>query len=325
MVVHGWQIAAFIVGFAAVLLVDFVLVDRRQREFTPRDAAVWVGIYVSLALGFAALLASQYGSDAASQFLAAYLTEYSLSVDNLFVFLVIMTSFAVPAFAQHRVLLVGVVVALLLRMVLIGVGVTVLQSFEPTFLIFGIFLGYTAYKVARGDSDEEVDIESNFAVRTMNRIFPTHHEYDGVRLTTRIDGARHLTPMAIVMLTVGATDVMFALDSIPAVLGLTSDFLIVVASNAFALMGLRQLFFLLHGLIERLVHLTRGLAVILGFIAIKLLLMGISSTFGVEVPHISTPVSLAVIVVTLAVTTVTSLLSTRRSDALAQSSIEDAD
>jgi tellurite resistance protein TerC len=317
-----WGTAAV---FIIVLAIDFYVVDRRPHSFTTRDATRWVLVYVGLAVIFTAVLWWEFDADVAGQFAAAYLTEYSLSVDNLFVFLVIMSSFAVPAELQHRVLLVGVLLALGLRAILIVVGVSAIVRFESVFLLFGLFLLWTAYKVAFTESDSEADVQNKPIVRFVSRFLPTHHEYDGHKVVTRIDGKRMLTPMALVMIAIGGTDIMFALDSIPAVLGLTTELFLVMTSNAFALMGLRQLYFLLNGLISRLVHLARGLSVILAFIGIKLSLMGIEAAFGIATPHINTFVSLGVIVGVLAVTTVTSLYATRGEKAVAQATIEDAD
>ena len=294
--------------------------------FSTREATVWVTLYVILAAIFAGVLFAMYGSEIASQFVAAYLTEYSLSIDNLFVFLVIMSSFAVPSVLQHRVLLVGVIVALVLRGILIVIGVSAITAFEPLFLVFGLFLLWTAYKVARAqDSDEPSDVQNTFLVRMVSKAIPTHPEYNGTRIFSRIDGVRYLTPMALVMVAIGGTDLMFALDSIPAVLGLTTELFVVVTSNAFALMGLRQLYFLLNGLISRLVHLARGIAIILAFIGIKLTMLGLEAIAGVALPHFSTVISLGVIVGVLAITTITSLVATRREQRITEATIEDAD
>lgn len=301
------------IGFLLVLVADFWLVDKRPHAFTTRDATKWVLFYVGLAIIFGLTLVFIFDGEIAGQFFAAYLTEYSLSVDNLFVFLVIMTSFAVPAALQHRVLLVGVILALFFRALLILVGVSAINSFKPTFIVFGFFLIWTAYKVAIEKTvDEETDPGNNLLVRIASRIAPTISEYHGHKLTIKQNGIRYLTPLLMVMIAIGGTDIMFALDSIPAVLGLTTEPFIVITANAFALMGLRQLFFLLQGLIEKLAHLARGIAVILAFIGIKLLLLGVEETFEVQTVHISTYASLAVIIGVLTLTTITSLLAARK-------------
>jgi tellurite resistance protein TerC len=304
------------IGFLFVLLADFWIVDRRPHSFTTRDATRWVLFYVALAILFGLMLIRVFDAEIASQFFAAYLTEYSLSVDNLFVFLVIMTSFAVPSELQHRVLLVGVILALIFRALLILVGVSAINSFQPTFIIFGVFLIWTAYKVAAEKQVEEADEQpNNLLVRIVSRFAPTVDEYHGHKLTVKQNETRYLTPLLMVMIAIGGTDIMFALDSIPAVLGLTTEPFIVITANAFALMGLRQLFFLLQGLIEKLVHLARGIAIILAFIGVKLFILGVEKTFDIEIVHINTYVSLGVIVFVLATTTITSLLVARKNGA----------
>lgn len=302
-------------GFIVVLLADFWIVDRRPHSFSPKDATRWVLFYVGLAVVFGFILLATFdnGTEIAGQFFAAYLTEYSLSVDNLFVFLIIMTSFSVPAELQHRVLLVGVILALIFRAILIMVGVGVINAFQPTFLFFGAFLLWTAYKVAADKQIEDEEPKQNILVRIVSRFAQTTPEYHGHKLTITQNSKRLITPLLLVMVSIGGTDIMFALDSIPAVLGLTTEPFIVITSNAFALMGLRQLFFLLQGLIEKLVHLAKGIALILAFIGVKLALIGIEKTFNVSTPHINTYLSLAVIISVLLVTTITSLIAVKRS------------
>lgn len=301
-------------GFLVVLIADFWIVDRRPHSFTPRDATRWVLFYVALAVLFGLILLATFdnGSEIAGQFFAAYLTEYSLSVDNLFVFLIIMTSFSVPAELQHRVLLVGVILALIFRAILIMVGVGVINAFQPTFLIFGIFLLWTAYKVAVDKQVEDEEPKQNLLVRIVSKFAKTSPEYHGHKLTIVQNSKRLITPLLLVMISIGGTDIMFALDSIPAVLGLTTEPFIVITANAFALMGLRQLFFLLQGLIEKLVHLAKGIALILAFIGIKLSMIGIEKSFDIPLPHINTYISLSVIIVVLFVTTITSLIAAKR-------------
>jgi tellurite resistance protein TerC len=318
--VPGWLWAATIVGLIAVIVIDLIIVDRRPHAFGPKQAARWVVVYVTLALLFALFVGWYFGTTYAGQFVAGYLMEYSLSVDNLFVFMVIMTSFAVPAALQHRVLLVGIVIALALRAVLIVLGASLIERFAGTFFLFGGFLLFTAWQVWHSD-DEEPDPEGNGFVRWVGSRLPTSPDYDGARLTTRIAGRRALTPMALVMLAIGTTDLLFALDSIPAVFGITSEAYLVFAVNAFALMGLRQLYFLLQGLLGRLAYLTYGLAVILAFIGVKLILEALAATTSLAVPHVPVWVSLAVIVGVLAVTTAASLYATRR-DGSADASVE---
>jgi tellurite resistance protein TerC len=252
-----------------------------------------------------------FGIAYSGEFVAGYLTEYSLSVDNLFVFLVIMTSFAVPAAYQHRVLLVGIIIALILRGILIVVGAELIARFSGIFYIFGAFLLFTAWKVWLAKEDAEPDPGGNGLVRFVARRFPTSTEFNGTKLTAVVAGQRMLTPMALVMLAIGTTDLLFALDSIPAVFGITSEAYIVFTANAFALMGLRQLFFLLKGLLGSLQHLSKGLAIILGFIGVKLILQAIHETTALPVPVIPVWASLAVIVSVLAVTIIWSYVSAR--------------
>jgi tellurite resistance protein TerC len=310
--VPSWLWLATIAGFILVLFIDFWIVERRPHAFSSKEATRWVIFYVLLAILYGGVIWGLFGLDYATEYYAAFLTEYSLSVDNLFVFLVIISAFAVPKELQHRVLLVGVLLALLFRAVLIAVGLNAVQSFQPIFIAFGLFLFYTAYKVLNNDSADEFDPRSSRAIRVIGKIWPVNSDYAGTKLFTRIDGARHVTPLMLVMVAIGATDIMFALDSIPAVLGLSNQLLIVITANAFALMGLRQLYFLLQGLVNRLSQLTKGLSVILFFIGFKLLLMGISAAFNVETPHISTPLSLSIIALILTISVAWSLVLERR-------------
>lgn len=311
MTVPAWMWGATVVGVVALFAIDFWVVERREHPFTTREAARWVVLYMALAGVFALGLLWAFGSRYAGEFVAGYITEYSLSIDNLFVFVVLMSSFAVPAVLQHRVLLIGVALALVLRTVLIIVGAAAIERFQATFLVFGAFLLWTAWKVATSH-DEEPDPEGNALVRLVARRFPVTSEYHGHRWTTMLDGRRHITPMLLVILAIGTTDLVFALDSIPAVFGLTNQAYIVFTVNAFALMGLRQLYFLLHGLLDRLVYLSRGLAVILAFIGVKLILEALHELTDWPVPEIDIAVSLLVIVVVLAVTVVASLRAVRR-------------
>lgn len=295
-----------LVALVAIIVVDLIIVDRRPHDFTAREATKWISFYVFLAMVFAVIVWVQYGASFAGQFVAGYITEYSLSVDNLFVFLVIMTSFAVPSALQHRVLLVGIVIALVLRGILIVVGAEIIERFQGVFFIFAAFLFFTAWKVWSGE-DEEPDPDTNRMVTFISKRVPTTTEYDGSRLVTKISGNRFLTPLALVMIAIGTTDLLFALDSIPAVFGITSEAYLVFAANAFALMGLRQLYFLIRDLITKLRHLNKGIALILVFIGIKLLLEACHSVLGWNVPLVPVWLSLVVIIAILAVTTLLSL------------------
>ncbi len=313
--------AATIFGLVGIIVADLVIVDRRPHPYTAREATRWVIFYVALALLFAGFVAVTFGSRYGGEFLAGYITEYSLSVDNLFVFMIIMSSFAVPQEHRHRVLTVGIVIALVLRGILIVLGAAAIERFAATFFLFGAFLLFTAVQVWR-NGDDEPDPEGNPLIRLVERRVPTTREYHGTKLLVRLDGRRVITPMALVMLAIGTTDLLFALDSIPAVFGLTEEAYLVFTANAFALMGLRQLYFMLHGLLDRLVYLSKGLAIILAFIAVKLLLHALHETTDLPVPEISILASLVVIVGVLAVTAIASLVAVRRNPALLERSPE---
>jgi tellurite resistance protein TerC len=270
---------------------------------------------VVLACLFGVGLWATGGGDPAGEFFAGYITEKSLSVDNLFVFVLIMAKFAVPSQYQQRVLMVGVIVALVLRAAFIAAGAAIISAFSWVFYIFGAFLIWTAWKLVqdarKGGHDEEY--EENKLLKSIERRFGVADRYHGTKLWIEENGKRVMTPMLVVMLAIGSTDVLFALDSIPAIYGLTQDPYIVFTANAFALMGLRQLYFLIGGLLEKLVHLSYGLSVILGFIGVKLVLHALHES-GVHVPEIGIPFSLGFIVLVLAVTTVTSLVAARRQE-----------
>jgi tellurite resistance protein TerC len=315
------QIATFAV-LGGLLLVDLVVVARRPHAPSLRECSLWVAFYVTLALGFAAVLAAVSGPSVAGSFVAGWLTEYSLSVDNLFVFVIIMSRFGVPRGNQQKVLMIGIIVSLVLRGACILLGAAAIERFSWVFYIFGAFLVYTAVQLARGGSPDGDDEEyrENVLIRQARRVLPVAERYDGARLVTRVGGRRMLTPMVIVFLAIGSTDLLFALDSIPAIFGLTRDPFVVFTATLFALMGLRQLYFLLGGLLDRLVYLSTGLSVILGFIGAKLILEALHTNEldflnGGEpvgwAPAIPIWFSLAVIFVVLGVTTVASLMRSR--------------
>ncbi|MDH3957889.1 MAG: TerC family protein [Actinomycetota bacterium] len=307
--------AVTLLGLLGIITVDLIIVDRRPHPFTPKEATRWVIFYVALALAFAVFITLTFGSQYGGEFMAGYITEYSLSVDNLFVFMIIISSFAVPEQHQHRVLTIGILIALLLRGILIVLGAAAIERFAATFFLFGGFLMWTAVTVWRSGG-EEADPEGNALIRFVEKHVPSTREYHGTKLWVRIDGQRLITPMLLVMLAIGTTDLLFALDSIPAVFGLTQEPYLVFTANAFALMGLRQLYFMLHGLLGRLIYLSKGLAIILGFIALKLILHALHETTDLDVPVISTAFSLVVIVGVLAVTAILSILAVRRDPAL---------
>jgi tellurite resistance protein TerC len=294
----------------ALLALDLVLAAVRPHAVGFKEAVAWSVFYIAVAVVFGLVLAAQAGGEFGTQYFAGYIVEKSLSVDNLFVFVIIMTTFAVPEEHQHKVLTFGIIAALVLRAVFIALGATLLNLFSFMFLVFGLLLIYTAVQLYR-HRDEDPDVEDNGLVRAARRVLPVSSEYDGGRLLSRVDGRRVVTPLFIVLIAIGGTDILFALDSIPAVFGVTEEPFIVFAANAFALLGLRALYFLVKGLLDRLVYLSTGLAVILAFIGVKLVLHW-GHTVDDSVPEISTNVSLVVIVVVLAVTTVASLLKVRR-------------
>jgi tellurite resistance protein TerC len=282
-------------ALGAVVLVDLILAIRKPREVSMREAGIWVSIYISMALVFAFYVSSTTEGPYGRQFLAGWVTEYSLSVDNLFVFVLILTRLRVPANKQQTVLIIGIILALVLRGIFIAIGAVAIARFEWIFLIFGAFLIYTAWNLASGHQEEEW--EEGRLLRALRK--------------------RGLSSFTLALVAVGTTDLLFALDSIPAIFGLTKEPYLVFTANAFALMGLRQLFFLLRGLMDRLIHLSAGLAIVLGFIGVKLSLEGlhalnIDSIGPIALPYISIEVSLGVIAAALGVTTLTSLRATRK-------------
>jgi TerC family integral membrane protein len=304
--------AVTIVGVLVLLVLDFV-VTRRPHEVTMREALGWSAFYVALPLAFGGWVWSQYGSRQGVEYLTGYLVEKSLSVDNLFVFMLLLAAFAVPSALAQRVLLYGIAGALVLRGVFIALGAAALQTLDFAFLLFAIILIATAVKLLRdalSGHEQEVDIANMRSVRLLRRFMPVTDEYHGPKLTVRQHGRRALTPMALVVVAVLATDVVFAVDSVPAVYGITEDPYLVFATNAFALLGLRALYFVLHAALSRLVHLSYGLAVILAFIGVKL---GLHWAHGIwsGVPEIPTLASLGVIIGVLVVVTLTSLRVTR--------------
>ena len=301
----------------AVLLFDVVVIGRRPHEPTTRETASYLGIYIGLAVAFGIWVWQFHGGQYGVEYFAGWLTEYSLSVDNLFIFLIIMASFKVPRILQQEVLLIGIILALIFRGIFIALGAVAISQFSWIFYLFGAFLVYTAAKLMR-DTEHDDDAE-NSMVRFARKYLKASDQWDGSRLHTVVDGKRVLTPMVLVIIALGTTDLLFALDSIPAIYGLTQEPYLVFTANVFALMGLRQLYFLLGDLLKRLVYLSQGLAFILAFIGVKLVLHAlhentlpfINGGAPVHVPQIPTLLSLAVIIVTLIVTTVASLYRTR--------------
>lgn len=304
------------VTIGAVLLLfalDFVL-TRTPHAVSMREAVAWSSLYVALPLAFGVFVWQRYGGDRGLEYYTGYLVEKSLSVDNLFVFMLLLAAFAVPDELKQRVLLVGVAGALVLRGVFIALGAQLISMFSFTFLVFGVILLLTAVKVGKDaltHADHSVDIGSIRSVRLLRRFWPVTEEYQGTRMTVRQAGRRALTPLALVTVAVLGTDIVFAVDSVPAVYGITGDPYLVFATNAFALLGLRALYFVLEGALGSLVHLGHGLAAILAFIGVKLVLHW-SHGIWTAVPEVPTLWSLGVIVGILALVTVTSLVAGRR-------------
>jgi tellurite resistance protein TerC len=313
--------ALTIAAIVGMLIFDFVGHVRTPHAPTLRESAVWSAVYVGIAVVFGLLVLWFSGAEYAGEYFAGYVTEKSLSVDNLFVFVLIMATFAVPRALQQKVLLFGITFALALRTVFILVGAAAIENFSWVFYLFGAILIYTAWVQARsGGHDKDEDFQENAVLRAVRRILPTTEEFHSDRMTVRLDGKRFITPLAVALIAIGTADVIFAVDSIPAIFGLTQETYLVFAANAFSLLGLRQLFFLIDGLLDRLVYLAYGLAVILGFIGAKLVIHALHTNelpfinggeHVTAIPEISTAVSLGVIVGTLVVTTVASLARRR--------------
>ncbi|RZK95240.1 MAG: TerC family protein [Rhodococcus sp. (in: high G+C Gram-positive bacteria)] len=314
-----WVITCVVI--LGLFVFDFFAHVRTPHAPTFRESAFWSSVYIGVAILFGLIVMWLWGSQYGGEYFAGYVTEKALSVDNLFVFVIIMGTFAVPREYQQKVLLIGIVMALVMRGIFIAVGAAAINTYSWVFYLFGAFLIYTAYTLLRDHGNEkEVEEERDSKIVAIAKKFlPTTDTYDGDKLVTRINGKRVVTPLLLALLAIGFTDVLFALDSIPAIYGLTQEPYLVFTANAFALMGLRQLYFLIGGLLDRLVYLSYGLSIILAFIGVKLVLHALhENTLGfinggehVAVPEVSTVLSLAVIIGVLAVTTVASLLKTR--------------
>jgi len=307
------------VALALILTFDIVLAFRRPHIPSTRESALWIAFYVTLALVFAGLMFMLGDAEHAGQFIAGWLTEYSLSVDNLFVFLIIMSRFAVPRQYQQELLMVGIILALVFRGVFILLGATLIEHFSWVFYLFGAFLLYTAWNQAFTGHDDEVEKEQRLIGFLRKRI-PITDTFEGAKLKTTIDGRRVFTPVIIVLIALGTTDLVFALDSIPAIFGITQSAFIVFTANVFALMGLRQLYFLLGDLVDKLAYLKYGIAAILAFIGVKLVLHAmhenelpfINGGRGIEwAPEIPTWISLLVIVGIMAVAVIASVVKLR--------------
>ena len=317
-----WVWVVTVGAIVAMLAFDLVGHVRTPHAPTLRESAIWSAAYVGIAVLFGLLVWWGWGAGFAGEYFAGYVTEKSLSVDNLFVFVLIMAGFGVPRELQQKVLLFGITFALALRTVFIVVGAAAIENFSWVFYLFGAILIYTAWVQARsGGHEDEEEYRENAVLRFARRRLRTTDEYHSDRMSVRLEGRRYLTPLAIALLAIGTADVIFAVDSIPAIFGLTQETFLVFTANAFSLLGLRQLFFLIDGLLDRLVYLSYGLAVILGFIGAKLVIHALHTNElpfvnGGEhvtvIPEVPISVSLAVILVTLLVTTVASLWRVRR-------------
>lgn len=301
--------AATIAGIVLLLVIDFVI-GRNPHEVSIREAAIWSVFYIGVAVLFGVWVWNSMGTQLGQEFFAAYLVEKSLSVDNLFIFLIIFARFAVPTVLQQRALLIGVALALVMRAAFIAVGAAALEAFAFTFVIFGVFLIWTAWGLFR-HRDEDADLDENVVMRWAQRRFRVTDEYHGNALRITIDGVKYFTPMFLVLIAIGTTDLLFALDSIPATFGVTQEPYLVFTANAFALLGLRALFFVLRHLLDKLVYLAIGLSFILAFIGVKLIVTFLHE-LNPDIPKIETSTSLVVIGITLTVTTIASWLKVRR-------------
>jgi tellurite resistance protein TerC len=302
---------ALVVGAILVLIVvDLLTVSRKPHDVMFKEAAIWSIFYIGVAIAFGVWVWQTAGSQFGTEYFAAYLVEKSLSVDNLFVFIIILAQFAVPSIYHQRVLMFGVILALVLRAIFIAVGAAALAAFSFTFVIFGAILIWTGVGLFK-HWDEDPSPEDNKLVKIIRKRIAMTDEYDGSKIFTRVNGKRIATPMFLVMIAIASTDLLFALDSIPATFGVTQEPFLVFAANAFALLGLRALYFLLKGLLDKLVYLSLGLSIILMFIGVKLIMTYVHEIWY-EVPKIPTLVSLAVIAVILIVSTVASLIKVKK-------------
>jgi tellurite resistance protein TerC len=305
-------LTTWLIVIAAILIlivVDLLTISRKPHEVLFKEAAGWSIFYIAIAVGFGIWVWQSAGSVYGTEYFAAYLVEKSLSVDNLFVFIIILAQFKVPSIYHQKVLLIGVLLALVLRGAFIAVGAAALAAFSFTFVIFGAILIWTGVGLFK-HWDEDPSPEDNFFVRRIKKSVPMTDEFDGSKVFTKIDGKRIATPMLTVLIAVASTDLLFALDSIPATFGVTEEPFLVFAANAFALLGLRALYFLLKGLLDKLIYLSLGLSVILMFIGVKLILTYLHETWY-SIPKIPTLLSLAVIGLILVVSTIASLIKSK--------------
>jgi tellurite resistance protein TerC len=317
----AWAWALTMIGLASVVVFDLVMAVRNPHKLSTRESATWAAVYVGAALLFGALILITEGPQFGGEFYAGYLTELALSVDNLFVFLLIIQSFKVPDALQSRVLLVGIVLSIILRGGFIAVGSVLIERFSWVFLIFGAILIWTAWGQLRDKGGHDEDMPQNGFMRFAESRLRVAPDYDGGKLSTRINGIKYVTPLLLAMLAIGSTDILFALDSIPAIFGLTQEPYLVFTATIFALMGLRQLYFLLAALLKSLKGLSLGLAAILGWIGVKLVLHGLHENQlpfinGGEhidsIPEIPTALSLGVIAGVLTLVVVANAIILRR-------------
>jgi tellurite resistance protein TerC len=307
------SLTTWLVVIAAILVLiflDLVTVSRKPHDVMFKEAAGWSIFYIALAIGFGIWVWQSAGSQFGTEYFAAYLVEKSLSVDNLFVFIIILTQFKVPSIYHQRVLMIGVLLALVLRAIFIAVGAAALAAFSFTFVIFGAILIWTGFGLFK-HWDEDPTPEDNFLVKAISKRMTITDKFDGSKAFTKIDGKKVATPMFLVFIAIASTDLLFALDSIPATFGVTQEPFLVFAANAFALLGLRALYFLLKGLLDKLIYLSLGLSIILMFIGVKLIFTYLHETWS-EVPKIPTLISLGVIGLILAVSTIASLIKSKK-------------
>ena len=308
-----WIWAALVASIAAMLIVDLLLVHRTAHVISAKEAMIESAVWISIGLAFGLIIFAWQGGHAAGEYYAGFLIEKSLSVDNVFVWAVIFSFFAIPREFQFRVLFWGIFGALVLRAIFIFAGVSLIERFEWILYIFGVFLLYTAFRIATHDETEQVDYDRNIVMRMVRRVVPSTSQFDGQRLFTVANAKRVATPLFTVLVLIEATDVVFAVDSVPAILAVSRETFIVFASNAFAILGLRSLYFLLGGMQGRFRYLNIGLGVILAFVGVKMLLLG--EPFEI---HLPTYVSLAVIAAVLAVAILLSMWADARDDAASQ-------
>jgi len=301
---------AIVVGaIAALVIIDLLTVSKKPHDVMFKEASIWSIFYIGIAIVFGIWVWQTAGPQYGTEYFAAYLVEKSLSVDNLFVFIIILAQFKVPSIYHQRVLMFGVVLALVLRAIFIAVGAAALAAFSFTFVIFGAILIWTGVGLFK-HWDEDPTPDDNFLVKLIRRRVPMTDEFDGSKAFTKVNGKRIATPMFTVLIAIASTDLLFALDSIPATFGVTQEPFLVFAANAFALLGLRALYFLLKGLLDKLIYLSLGLSIILMFIGVKLILTYLHEIW-VQIPKIPTLTSLAVIGLILLVSTIASLIKSK--------------